>query len=109
MIADNHIGDWGIIFGKLIYALKNWGTLQNLQENAVDYLQSLYIEATKRTETDPSLEDAYRAEFKELSLGNPEYIEYWKLITKESIEAMDTQLARLNIKEDFNIGESFYE
>jgi len=33
----------------------------------------------------------------------------WESFTKESIEAMNVLLGRMNIKPDYNIGESFYE
>lgn len=48
-------------------------------------------------------------EFKLLSEGNMESVKLWERITRESIRFMNIQLARLNVKPDFNIGESFYE
>jgi arginyl-tRNA synthetase len=38
-----------------------------------------------------------------LSEGNEESIEYWKEFTKYSIENLNKELARLNVKPDFDI------
>ncbi|MDD2871394.1 MAG: arginine--tRNA ligase [Candidatus Gracilibacteria bacterium] len=109
VIADTHIGDWGIIFGKLITAYKLWGDRDKLQENAIDYLMELYIKITEEIEKDVSLEQTTRDEFKLLSEGNLESVALWKEFTSYSIKSVQLQLDRLNIKPDYNIGESFYE
>ena len=109
VISDSHIWDWGIIFGKLITAYKLWWDETRLKEDAVEYLHELYIKITKESENNEQLEQQSRDEFKKLSEGNKESQELWKKMTKSSIDAMNIQLARLNIKPDYNIGESFYE
>ncbi len=109
VISDSHIWDWGIIFGKLIAAYKLWWDETKLKEDAVEYLHELYIKITTESEKDENLEQVSRDEFKKLSEGDKESQELWKKMTKSSIEAMNVQLARLNIKPDYNIGESFYE
>lgn len=109
VIADSHIGDWWIIFGKLIAAYKLWWDENNLKENAVNYLLELYIKATDEAEKHSHLDEEFRKEFKLLSEGNSDSVELWKEFTKYSIEAMNKQLARLNVKPDYNIWESFYE
>ncbi len=109
VISDSHIWDWGIIFGKLIIAYKNWGNEEELKENAVEHLFQLYIKATSEEEKNPTWNDKFQEAFKELSHWNKEYIKLWALFTKESIKAMNNQLAKLNVQPDFNIWESFYE
>lgn len=109
VISDSHIGDWWIIFGKLILAYKLWWDEDKLKGNAVDYLLELYVKVTKETELNADIEQKTRDEFKLLSEWNPESIELWRKFTAYSIEAMNKNLARLNVKPDFNIGESFYE
>ncbi len=44
VIADSHLGDWGIIFGKLILAYKNYGNPEKLHKNAVEHLFELYVQ-----------------------------------------------------------------
>lgn len=109
VISDSHIGDWGIIFGKLITAYKLWWDENKLKENAVDYLLELYVKITAEIENDELLEQRTRDEFKILSEWNRESVELWKEFTSYSIDAMNKILARLNVKPDYNIGESFYE
>lgn len=109
VISDSHIGDWWIIFGKLITAYKLWWDENKLKGNAVDYLLELYVKVTSEIEKDESLEQRTRDEFKLLSEWNPESVELWKEFTSYSIGAMNKILARLNVKPDYNIWESFYE
>lgn len=109
VISDSHIWDWWIIFWKLILAYKLWPDENKLIQNAVDYLLELYIKITAETKDDESLEQQIRDEFKLLSEGNSESVKLWEKFTKYSIEAMNIQLWRLNIKCDYNIWESFYE
>jgi len=109
VISDSHIWDWGIIFGKLILAYKKWWNEDKLKENAVEHLLELYIKITEEAEKDIDFEDSIRKEFQKLSKGDLESVKLWESFTKESIIAMNKQLGRLNVKPDFNIGESFYE
>jgi len=109
VVSDSHIWDWGIIFGKLILAFKNWWDENKLKENAVEHLLELYIKITAEAEKDKTLEEQIRNEFKKLSSWDDESIKLWAKFTKESILAMNILLWRMNIKPDFNIWESFYE
>lgn len=109
VISDSHIGDWGIIFWKLITAYKLWGNEDKLKENAVDYLLELYVQITAESEKDETFEQRSRDEFKLLSEGNEDSKALWAEFTSYSIKAMNKELARLWVKPDFNIGESFYE
>lgn len=109
VIWDSHLWDWGIIFWKLILAYKMWGDENKLKENAVNHLFELYVKITAETEKDLNLEEQTRQEFKDLSQWKPESVQLWKDFTAYSITAMQKQLNRLNVKPDFDIGESFYE
>lgn len=114
VISDSHIWDWGIIFGKLIYAYKNLGwDEEKLKENAVEHLFELYVkissEVEKEKEIDSDLEQKIRDEFKLLSEWNTNSIKLWQKFTRYSIDSMNKQLDRLHIKPDYNIWESFYE
>jgi arginyl-tRNA synthetase len=109
VISDSHIWDWGIIFGKLITAYKLWWDESRLSENAVDYLLELYVKITAEAAEDPILEQQTRDEFKLLSEWNLDSKKLWAEFTSHSIEAMNIQLARLNVYPQYNVGESFYE
>lgn len=109
VIWDSHIGDWGIIFGKLIRAYTLWWNEEKLKENAIDHLLELYIKATSEAEKHSHLDEEYRNEFKKLSEGDDESIKLWESFTRYSIDAMQSQLSRLNVQPYYNIWESFYE
>jgi len=66
-------------------------------------LHKLYIKITEETENNPDLEGETREEFQKLSKADPESVKLWSNFTKESIISMNKQLARLNVKPDYNI------
>ena len=109
VISDSHIGDWWIIFWKLIVAYKNWWNEKELKENAVEHLFQLYIKATAEEEKNPELNNEFQEAFKKLAEWNEKYVELWALFTKESIKSANNQLSKLNVKPNYNIWESFYE
>jgi len=67
VIGDSHIGDWGIIFGKLIVAYELWGDEKGLEENAVNHLFDLYVRVSLEAEKDDSFDQKFRDAFKKLS------------------------------------------
>ncbi len=109
VIWDNHWWDWWIIFWKLICAYEKWWDEQKLKENAVEHLLQLYIKITEESEKDVNLESEFREVFKKLSSWDLNYIELWEKFTSYSIQSVNIQLDRLNVKSDYNIWESFYE
>lgn len=109
VVSDSHIGDWGIIFGKLIVAFEKYGDEAKLHENAVEHLFELYVRISADAEDDSSLEEEFRDAFKQLSGGDEAMKSIWAQFTKYSIESMNMQLSRIFVKPKYNIGESFYE
>lgn len=109
VIGDSHIGDWGIIFGKLMSAYKLWWDEKKLEKNAVNHLFELYVKVSSEAKDKPELEQAFRDEFKLLSEWNPASVSLWKQFTSSSIDSMEGYLKRLNVTPDYNIWESFYE
>lgn len=130
VIGDSHFGDWGGIFGKLIWSFKNDGIaafstesdkvsyreefLRNLSiSNILELYQSFHLpilwaedEVIKKQE---ERESWAREEFKKLSKGDPENVELWKQFTAISISEIEKKLDLLNVHANYNIGESFYE
>lgn len=49
VIRDNHLGDWGTQFGKLIVAIKKWGNEKEIlsSEDPIGALQELYVRFDK--------------------------------------------------------------
>lgn len=109
VIGDNHLGDWGGLFGKLIAGYKKYGNPEILKENAIEHLLEIYIKITADAEADPVVEELCRNEFKRLSEADPENIELWKEFTAYSVKKSNDIMEMIGAKTDYAIGESFYE
>lgn len=107
-ISDNHIGDWGTQFGKLIIGYRNWLNQEAYKENAIEELERVYVEFTRASEENPELEDQAREELKKLQLGDPENTRLWKEFIKVSLDEYNKLYDRMDIKFDTYNGESFY-
>lgn len=109
VITDNHIGDWGTQFGKLIYAYKSWGDEKKLKEDPINHLLNLYVKFHEMMEKDKNLEDKGREWFKKLENKDEEARELWKKFVDLSLKEFNKIYERLDVKIDYTFGESFYE
>src|SRR3972149_8556571 len=117
VMRDNHLGDWGTQFGKIIYAIKTWGDEKKITESdsPVGELVKLYVKFHEESEKDESLEDAARAWFKKLEDGDAEARRIWQDCVELSWIEFNKVYDLLDIKfnKDFNsgrgLGESFFE
>ncbi len=101
----NHVIPWNNsiedIYNALLY-IKNNNIIQDtFYLDQIDNINKDFVYNI----TDTNIHSA----FYDLSSWDEKYISYWKLFTKESIEAMQKQLDKINVKPDYNIWESFYE
>ncbi|MDF1498080.1 MAG: arginine--tRNA ligase [Patescibacteria group bacterium] len=109
VIGDNHTGDWGTQFGKLIYAYKYWGDKKKIKKNPIEEMTKLYVRFHKEVETNKELEELARKETKKLQDKNNENIKIWKFLVKESLKDYKKIYEILGIKFDYVLGESFYD
>lgn len=109
MIGDSHLGDWGLLFGKLIVGFKKYGSHEQLRKDAINHLLEIYIAINTDSESDPTIEQVCRDAFRALSDGNPEYTKLWAEFTTASIATNKKMLELMHIHQDYDIGESFYE
>jgi arginyl-tRNA synthetase len=122
-VADNHLGDWGTQFGKLIVAYKRWLDEKAFADDPVQELLRLYVKYTEeekresgtvREEDDASGADApailkeARAELVKLQQGDPENVALWKRFVAASMAEFDAIYQRLGVRFDVTLGESFY-
>lgn len=108
IIRDNHLGDWGTQFGKLIYGYKRWADPAALAADPIEELERIYKLAHAATpDGSPELEEA-RRELVKLQAGDPESIALWRSFTEVSLRAFEEIYRRLGITFDHNLGESFY-
>ncbi len=108
-IGDNHLGDWGTQFGKLIVAIKRWGNEKNIQNLTIDELEKLYVKFHQEAEKNPILKDEAREWFKKLEKGDSEAKKIWQACVKVSLKEFDRIYQLLDVKIDYTLGESFYE
>ena len=108
IVADNHIGDWGTQFGKLIIGYRRWLNKEAYKENPIEELERVYVEFSKLAETDPELEEEARLELKKLQDGDAENFALWKEFIKVSLDEYDKLYKRLGVHFDTYYGESFY-
>lgn len=108
---DNHIGDWGTQFGKLIYAIKTWDQEKKFRtaENPVKALVALYIKFHEEAEKDPALEEKGREAFKKLEQKDPESVALWKECIDASWIEFDKIYQELGIAFSENNGRGFSE
>jgi len=104
----NHIGDWGTQFGKLIYAVKNWGDEQKIEADPIKELVALYQRFHREAEENPDLNKDAAEWFRKLELKDEEATELWKKCIKWSFAEFDRLYKVLNVSIDETIGESFY-
>ena len=109
VIGDNHVGDWGTQFGKLITAYEKWGNEKKLKLNPMKESLELYVKFHKESEHDSNLETDAREWFKKLEAGDKKAIEIWRLFKDLSIYEFEKIYKLLNIKFDETLGESFYK
>ena len=107
-VADNHIGDWGTQFGKLIVGYHNWLDKEAYEKNPIEELERVYVEFTKQSEEHPELEDIAREELKKLQDGDEENYKLWQEFIKVSLQEYNKLYTRMGIHFDTYYGESFY-
>ncbi|HEX9102516.1 MAG TPA: arginine--tRNA ligase [Polyangia bacterium] len=116
VVADNHLGDWGTQFGKLIVAYRKWVDAAAFAEDPVAELLRLYIkfqEESKTKEDDelegatPLLQEA-RAELVKLQQGDAANRALWQTFVDVSMKEFERVYRRLGVEFDVVLGESFY-
>jgi arginyl-tRNA synthetase len=131
VIADNHLGDWGTQFGKLIVAYRKWLDEAAFERDPVQELLRLYVKFTdeekrqsgasasanenENEETENENEKAAtpllleaRAQLVKLQQGDPENRALWQKFVDVSLREFERVYRRLGVSFDVVLGESFY-
>lgn len=106
--GDNHIGDWGTQFGKLIVAYNKWLNKEAYEKNAIEELERLYVLFSTESKKDPSLEEEAREELRKVQIGDPVNLALWKEFITYSMKEYQKVYDRLDIHFELVNGESFY-
>jgi arginyl-tRNA synthetase len=114
VIRDNHIGDWGTSFGKIIWAYKQALSTDRaaleaaLTATPLEEFERLYKVGNTAADADPVVLEASRAELVKLQTGDPENTAIWRRIGEVSVAAFQKIYDLLGIHFDHTLGESFY-
>jgi arginyl-tRNA synthetase len=108
VVTDNHIGDWGTQFGKVIYGWKHFLDKEALERAPIAELVRLYREVNALEESDIALKETVRGELVKLQQGDAENLEIWKQAVALSWKEFERLYGLLEITFDERLGESFY-
>ena len=105
---DNHIGDWGTGFGKLIWAYRRHLDKAALASEPLEEFERLYKLGNNASDSDPSALEEARQELVKLQAGDEANLAVWRHINEVSLAAFQVIYDKLGIKFDETLGESFY-
>jgi arginyl-tRNA synthetase len=109
VIGDNHLGDWGTQFGKLLSAFARWGSEDELERNPTAHLLSLYVRFHDEAKANADLELEARDWFRRLETGDERARSLWQRFVKMSTAEFGRIYDLLGVKFDSMRGESTYE
>jgi arginyl-tRNA synthetase len=108
VISDNHIGDWGTQFGKLVLGWKELLDRATLDRDPVAEMERLYRVVNAQCDADPNRLEQARQELVKLQAGDVKNLTIWREMISLSQAQFDTIYGRLGVKFDHTLGESFY-
>jgi arginyl-tRNA synthetase len=108
VISDNHIGDWGTQFGKLLLGWKHILNRAELERDAIAELERLYKIINAECDANPARLEEAKAELVKLQNGDAVNYNIWRDMIVLSQMQFDKIYGRLGVKFDCVYGESFY-
>ncbi len=108
VITDNHIGDWGTQFGKLLIGWKTDLDRAALDRDPLVEMGRLYKLVNARFEADDVIKGQARQELVKLQDGDAENLACWREMIELSLREFDKIYQRLGVRFDHVLGESFY-
>ena len=108
VISDNHIGDWGTQFGKLLLGWKQTLDRAALERDAITELERLYKIINAECDANPARLEEAKQELVKLQAGDAENVAVWQDMIRVSQVQFDSIYGRLGVKFDHALGESFY-
>ena len=108
VVKDNHLGDWGTQFGKLITAYLKWGNKAEVEKDPINKLVKYYVHFHRVDKQHPELDNEARGWFKKLESGNKEALSLWRWFRKVSLQSFGETYRKLGVSFDTYHGESYY-
>ena len=108
VLGDNHLGDWGSRFGKLIIGYKKWLNIEEYEKNPIGEMERLYVKFSEEAQLNPELEVIAKEEWMKLKAGDEENRKLWQSFVDHSFREFKVFYRKMDIKFVYCIGESFY-
>ncbi|MEO7298841.1 MAG: arginine--tRNA ligase [Verrucomicrobiota bacterium] len=108
VITDNHIGDWGTQFGKLLIGWKHHLDQAALAADPIGEMERLYKLVNAASEQDGKILEAAKEELVKLQSGDEENLRVWREMIELSQHQFKEIYGRLGVQFDHALGESFY-
>jgi arginyl-tRNA synthetase len=108
VVTDNHIGDWGTQFGKLLLGWKEILDRDALAGEPIAELERLYKVINAECDANPARLEEAKQELVRLQAGDAENTTVWQEMIRVSQRQFDSVYGRLGVKFDHTLGESFY-
>jgi arginyl-tRNA synthetase len=108
VITDNHIGDWGTQFGKLLVGWKTQLDRAALVADPIGEMERLYKLVNAKCDAEPETLENARRELVKLQGGDPENLGIWREMIELSESQFQRVYSRLGVQFDYSLGESYY-
>ncbi|MGV3772316.1 MAG: arginine--tRNA ligase [Verrucomicrobiales bacterium] len=108
VVTDNHIGDWGTQFGKLLVGWKREIDRAALARDPLGEMERIYKKVNAEFEGSDEVKEQARGELVKLQNGDPDNQAIWREMMELSLEQFDQIYKRLGVTFDHVLGESFY-
>ena len=107
VIRQNHVGDWGTAFGKLIAYVN---AEQDSSDLTIGGIEKLYVAASKEFESNSDFAQRARSEVIKLQQQDPDTLKTWEHIVQASLEDVQRIYSDLDISLQLTDvrGESWY-
>lgn len=102
--SENYIGDWGTQYGKVIYAFKEFGSMEEFEADPMDHMYELYVKFHDRE--DEKMKEKGREWSRKIEEGDEEARELWEMFREATIDYHREDYLRMNIEFDRWTGES---
>ncbi len=108
VIRDNHLGDWGTQFGKILHGYRHFLDEAALARDPLEEFERLYKAADTACRENPAALDGARLELVHLQNGDPAAVALWQQVNQLSLDTLQSIYRRLDVRYDHFLGESFY-
>jgi len=108
VIADNHLGDWGVQFGVTIMGYRHFGDEKAMESSPMEELERVYVASYERAQADEDWMEQCRRELVKLQSGDAENRALWQKFVSLSLQELERVYVRLGVRFDLVRGESHY-